>query len=188
VLQGGVALSFLFVPLAALATARITPEAMGNATSLFNLMRNIGGSVGVATMTTFLSRRSQFHQNHLVADVTLGNLRALGRLKGLQARFYAQGVDNVDAGRKALAAMYAIVQQQAAMLAFVEAFWIMAVVFLLMLPFVPLLQYVKPKPAAKPVKRRLRLLDISALASRPKEASLANPETETEEETHLLLH
>jgi MFS transporter, DHA2 family, multidrug resistance protein len=187
VLQG-VALSFLFVPLAALATVRITPEKMGNATSIFNLMRNIGGSVGVATMTTFLSRRSQFHQNHLVADVTPGNPQAVRMLKGLQARFYAQGFDNVDAGRKALAAMYAMVQQHAAMLAFVEAFWIMGIVFLLMLPFLPLMQYIKAKPAAKPVRRHLRPIDISALASRPEEASHVSSEPETEEEIHLLLH
>jgi MFS transporter, DHA2 family, multidrug resistance protein len=187
VLQG-VALSFLFVPLAALATARITPERMGNATSLFNLMRNIGGSVGVATMTTFLSRRSQIHQNHLVADVTPGNPQALRMLHGLQARFHAQGTSAVDAQRKALAAMYAMVQQHAAMLAFVEAFWIMGVVFLLMLPFLPLLQYVRPKAATKPAKRYLQRLDISALASRLEEASRVDSQTETEEENHLLPH
>ena len=51
----GVALSFLFIPLMSLAMARIPQEKMGNATSIFNLMRNIGGSVGIAIMTTFLA-------------------------------------------------------------------------------------------------------------------------------------
>ena len=56
-----------------LAMSHITPQKMGNATSIFNLMRNIGGSVGIALMTTFLARRSQVHQNHLVANVTAGS-------------------------------------------------------------------------------------------------------------------
>ena len=43
---------------------------MGNATSIYNLMRNIGGSFGIATMTTFLARRNQVHQNELVGHVT----------------------------------------------------------------------------------------------------------------------
>ncbi len=188
VLQG-VALSFLFIPLMALAMARISPERMGNATSIFNLMRNIGGSVGIAVMTTFLSRRSQFHQNHLIADVTPGNLQAIRMLQGLQAHFHAQGISSVDAARKALAAMYAMVQQHAAMLAFVEAFWIMGVVFLLMLPFLPVLQYVKPKPAPQPeaiVRRDLRPVDMTALVSRVPES--ASSGSTAEEETHLLLH
>jgi DHA2 family multidrug resistance protein len=59
----GVALSFLFTPLMALSMAGISKEKMGNATSIFNLMRNIGGSVGIAIMTMFLARRTQMHQN-----------------------------------------------------------------------------------------------------------------------------
>ncbi|MGA7444283.1 MAG: DHA2 family efflux MFS transporter permease subunit, partial [Candidatus Sulfotelmatobacter sp.] len=62
----GTALSFLFIPLMALSMAGIPKEKIGNATSIFNLMRNIGGSVGIAIMTTFLARRTQMHQNMLV--------------------------------------------------------------------------------------------------------------------------
>jgi len=154
VLQG-VALSFLFIPLMSLSMSRISPEKMGNATSIFNLMRNIGGSVGIALMTTFLARRAQVHQNHLVANITAGSLQTNKLLQGLRANYYAHGSDGVTASRKALAALYGMVQQHAAMLAFVEAFWVMGVVFLLMLPFLPLLQYSKlarsPKiPPAEP--------------------------------------
>jgi MFS transporter, DHA2 family, multidrug resistance protein len=169
----GVALAFLFIPLAALAMARISPEKMGNATSIFNLMRNIGGSVGVAVMTTFLSRRTQFHQNHLIAHVQPGSPQTLRMLQGLTAHFHQQGTDSVTAARKALAATYAMVQQHAAMLAFVEAFWVMGVVFLLMLPFLPLLQYVKPKPA-RPSIRREDLVQMKLRTS------------EVEEDAHLL--
>src|SRR5271157_479197 len=146
VLQG-IALSCLFIPLMALAMARIPPQKMGNATSIFNLMRNIGGSIGIAIMTTFLARRTQLHQDHLVANVRAGDVQTLRYLQGLRAHFIAMGADGVTASRKALGAIYGLVQQHAAMLAFVEAFWIMGVVFLLMLPLVALLQYSRrPQP------------------------------------------
>lgn len=154
VLQG-VALAFLFIPLMALAMAKITPEKMGNATSIFNLMRNIGGSVGIAVMTTFLSRRTQMHQNHLVQNINPGSGQTYRMLMGLRANFYSHGADAVTASRKALVAMYGMVQAHAAMLAFVEAFWVMGVVFLLMLPFLPILQYTRPAKTSKatPVSR-----------------------------------
>jgi DHA2 family multidrug resistance protein len=83
----GVALSFLFVPLMALSMAGISKEKMGNATSIFNLMRNIGGSVGIAIMTTFLARRTQMHQNVLVGNITAGNLKSGRLLLGMQGWF-----------------------------------------------------------------------------------------------------
>jgi DHA2 family multidrug resistance protein len=170
----GVALSFLFIPLMALAMARIQPEKMGNATSIFNLMRNIGGSIGIAIMTTFLARRTQLHQNHLVANVTAGNPQALRLFRGMQANFYAHGADAVTASRKSIAAMYGLVQQHAAMLAFVEAFWVMGVVFLLMIPFLPLLQYSKrkrtqpaPTPQAGKVLLRAEQAKLPGYAEQP---------------------
>jgi MFS transporter, DHA2 family, multidrug resistance protein len=139
VLQG-VGLSFLFIPLMASSMARISKEGMGNATSIFNLMRNIGGSFGIAIMTTFLTRRAQFHQNHLIENVQPGSLRLQEMLAGMQAWFHSAGADKYTASRKALAAMYGLVQRHAAMLSFVEAFWIMGVVFLLIIPLIFLLR------------------------------------------------
>ena len=69
VIQGG-AMAFLFIPLMAVSMSGIAKEKMGNATSIYNLMRNIGGSFGIATMTTFLARRNQVHQDQLVSHVT----------------------------------------------------------------------------------------------------------------------
>ena len=68
VIQGG-AMAFLFIPLMAVSMSGIAKEKMGNATSIYNLMRNIGGSFGIATMTTFLARRNQVHQNQLVSHI-----------------------------------------------------------------------------------------------------------------------
>ena len=149
VLQG-MALSFLFVPLMTLTMSGIAKEKMGNATSIFNLMRNIGGSFGVAIMTTFLARRAQFHQSRLVEHITPSSPAVWRMLHSAQAMFQAKGFDRFDSYRKALASLYGMVQAQASMLSFVEAFWIMGVVFLLMLPFLFLLRYSKPVPAEPP--------------------------------------
>jgi DHA2 family multidrug resistance protein len=137
----GTALSFLFIPLMALSMATVSKEKMGNATSIFNLMRNIGGSFGIAIMTTFLARRTQFHQSRLVGTITPGNLKAHAMIAGIQGWFHSHGIDAVAAHRKALAGIYGMVQAQAAMLSFVEAFWVMGVIFLGMLPFLLLLKY-----------------------------------------------
>ena len=184
VLQG-VALSFLFIPLMSLAMSHISPEKMGNATSIFNLMRNIGGSVGIALMTTFLARRAQVHQNHLVANVTAGSSQTARLLQGMRANFVIHGVDGVTASRKALGAIYGMVQQHSAMLAFVEAFWIMGVVFLLMLPFLPLLQYSRPARAAKQVAEP----EKAAVSPHIPEVLPGSLDHETYEEEHdLVLH
>jgi len=182
VLQG-IALSCLFIPLMTLAVARIPSQKMGNATSIFNLMRNIGGSVGIAIMTTFLSRRTQLHQNHLIANVRAGDIETWRYLAGLRAHFHALGADNVTASRKALGAVYGLLQQHAAMLAFVEAFWLMGVVFLLMLPLLPLLQYFKrPQPTTDAE------IKLAALP-KPSDDELDALERDAqEEESHLIVH
>jgi len=186
VLQG-VALSFMFIPLMALAMARIRPEKMGNATSIFNLMRNIGGSVGIAIMTTFLARRSQMHQNHLVANVTAGNLKAMQMFHGMQANFYAHGTDVATSAHKSIAAMYGLLQQHATMLAFVEAFWIMGVLFLLMVPLLPILQYVKHKPS-RPAEPTTQSKEEGIGAELQKVALEPDEEEVPEEEHHLMMH
>src|SRR6185437_3703597 len=134
VLQG-VALAFLFIPLMTASMARISKEKMGNATSIFNLMRNIGGSFGIAIMTTFMVRRAQVHQSHLAENIMPGDPETLRMLHALQERFYSSGVDSYTASRKALGALYGMVQKHAAMLSFVECFWVMGVVFAVMIPF-----------------------------------------------------
>lgn len=147
VLQGA-ALSFLFIPLMALSMVGIQKEKMGNATSIFNLMRNIGGSVGIALMTTFLARRSQFHQSRLIERATPTNPQTKNLLTGLTSYFRSKGFDSVTASRKAVGAIYGLVQRHASMLSFVEAFWIMSGLFLVMIPFVSLLRYKKPTPVS----------------------------------------
>ena len=165
----GVALSFLFIPLMALSMSRISKEKMGNATSLFNLMRNIGGSCGIAIMTTFLARRSQMHQNRLVANITAGDPKTRETLQQMQAWFQAHGADSYTAARKGLAAVYGMVQRQAAMLSFVEAFWVMGVMFLVMLPFIVLLRNAQGIPPTREIPVVKKQMAETSLESRDEE-------------------
>ncbi len=130
----GAALALLFVPLTTATMDPIPKEEMGNATSMFNLMRNLGGSVGIASATTFLFRRQQFHTHLLGARVTALNPATLVQVRGIQANMVAHGSDPTTAMHQAYGAIWGMVQQQAAMQAFVDTFRAMSVVFLLMLP------------------------------------------------------
>jgi len=119
---------------------RIRPEAMGAATSLFNLLRNIGGSVGIATVQTLLARYRQTHGNVMVGHVDAYSPASQILFNNLRSSFMAAGADVTTATQRAYAALYGMVQQHAAMLSFIDGFKLLAVVFLLLVPFVALMR------------------------------------------------
>ena len=139
----GASLAMLFVPLTTATMDRISREEMGNATSMFNLMRNLGGSFGIASATTFLFRREQFHTQLLGARVTALNPMARAMARGLGMNMAARGSDPAEALRQAYGAIWGMVQRQAAMVSFVDTFLALSVVFLFMLPL--LLVMKKPR-------------------------------------------
>jgi DHA2 family multidrug resistance protein len=131
----------------------ISKEKMGNATSIYNLMRNIGGSFGIATMTTFLARRSQVHQNQLVGHISRFSHETWNMWHGMTNWFQLHGANSVEAQRKALGMMYGMLQQQAMMLSFVEAFWVMGLIFLCMVPLLLLLRNPRKLHPREPKRR-----------------------------------
>jgi DHA2 family multidrug resistance protein len=142
-LINGFAMGFIWVPLTTMTLSRLRKQDMGNAAGIYNLMRNIGGSIGIASVTTMLVRGSQVHQNYLAANAGAGNPVEGGFVGGLQARLYSQGADMVTAHQKALGALYRSVQQQASLLAYTDNFRLLAVLTLLCLPLVMLFQKIK---------------------------------------------
>jgi MFS transporter, DHA2 family, multidrug resistance protein len=130
----GASLAMLFVPLTTATMDRISREEMGNATSMFNLMRNLGGSFGIASATTYLFRRQQYFTQVLGAHVTALSPQTRTMLRGMQANMVAHGSDSATALQRAYGAIWGMVQRQAAMVSFVDTFLALAVVFLLMLP------------------------------------------------------
>ncbi len=132
----GVSMSCLFVPLTTTTMDPIPKEEMGNATSIFNLMRNIGGSVGIATSATMLSRNRQMHTNILGAHVNAYSFQSQQWLNQLQSAMVAAGSDATTAARRATALAFYSVERQAAMLSFIDIFRLLGVIFVLTLPLV----------------------------------------------------
>jgi DHA2 family multidrug resistance protein len=145
----GFGLGFVFVPLVTLTLATIDRHKLGNATSAFNVLRNLGGSVGVALATTFLVRRSQQHQSTLGANVNAWDPETVARLKQWTQHFAARGSDSFTAERQATAMLYHDIVGQAQVLAYADDFWLLAVLFTV-LPLAVLLMRRVRTPAATP--------------------------------------
>ena len=148
----GFGLGFLFVPITVAAYTRITPQKMGTATGLFNLLRNEGGSVGIALSSTFLAQRAQFHQLRMVEHLNPFNPIYSYELKSLaQGLFPRAGMDPTTLDRVSNGIMYGMVQRQAYAEAFVDVFWMLTLMFVAMLPLVLLLRGRKSAAGAAPI-------------------------------------
>jgi len=145
----GVALSLLFVPLTTVTMDPIPNERMGNATSLFNLMRNIGGSMGIAVAATYQERTTQRYINILGTHVNPYSERARVLIEQYTRGFLASGASPTVAREQAYAALFGTVQRQAAMIAFLDTFRLMGIIFLALLPLLFLFR--KPRHQGGPM-------------------------------------
>jgi DHA2 family multidrug resistance protein len=144
----GLGLSALFVPLTTISMDPIPRERMGNATSLFNLMRNLGGSIGIATTGSLLARKQQEYINVMGAHVTPYSQSAQSAIEAARRGFLASGSDSVTATERAYAAVFGTIQRQAAMVSFVDLFRLLGMIFLLLLPLVLLMRRPRSRAAA----------------------------------------
>jgi len=126
--------ALVFAPLSAVATAGIEKENAGSASGLFNMMRNLGGAVGIALLQTFLTKREQFHSNILTQSVSLFEPATTTRIDQLTRYFQSHGIiDPIDAGRRAYVAIGAVVRKQAFIMAFSDAFFLLGVALIIAL-------------------------------------------------------
>jgi DHA2 family multidrug resistance protein len=139
----GIGQTFIFVPLTILVMSPITKEETPYATSLYAVMRNIGSSMGVSFVTTFLARRSQFYQGRLASSLSFSNLQLMQAQRQAGVMFARHGSDAMTANHQALGFLYNSIQQQATLLSYVDAFHVMAWLFLLTAPLVLLMR--RPK-------------------------------------------
>jgi MFS transporter, DHA2 family, multidrug resistance protein len=123
-----------FAPLSAVATAGIEHENAGSASALFNMMRNLGGAIGIAALQTVLTKREQYHSNVLMQSVSLFEQATRTRLDQLTQYFMNHGViDRVDAAHRAYVAIGNVVQKQAFILAFSDTFYLIGVALIVAL-------------------------------------------------------
>ncbi|MGY4500656.1 DHA2 family multidrug resistance protein [Bradyrhizobium sp. GM24.11] len=118
--------ALVMAPLSAVATAGIEAENAGSASGLFNMMRNLGGAVGIALLQTVLTKREQYHSNVLMQSVSVFEQATRTRLEQLTQYFINHGVlDRADASHRAYVAIGHIVQKQAYIFAFSDTFYLL---------------------------------------------------------------
>jgi DHA2 family multidrug resistance protein len=131
----GAASGLIFVPLSTTVMAYLPRERMGQATGIYNLMRNIGAGVGISLMTTFLARSAQAHQAALVTHLTPYDPRYRQWLETAQSALAARG-NPATAPAQALAMLYGMLGRQATLLAFLDNFRLISLAGVICVPLV----------------------------------------------------
>jgi MFS transporter, DHA2 family, multidrug resistance protein len=144
-------LAFLFIPINVAAFAYVPREKTNMGTGIINLARNVGASVGIATVTTMLDRRSQFHMMRLTERANDLSAAYHNTLNGIQTRLISTGSTAAHASMQAYGMVYGTIQRQAAMLAFIDNFKMLGVMFLIVIPILVLMKRPKMRGGAAPV-------------------------------------
>jgi MFS transporter, DHA2 family, multidrug resistance protein len=109
----------------------LSPKEAGSASGLFNMMRNMGGSLGIAALATLLTNREQFHSNRLGDSISLYNPETQQRIDQMTQYFISRGVDLSTAQNQAIASISNIVRREAFVMAFNDCFYFIGIALLL---------------------------------------------------------
>lgn len=126
----------VFVPLSTVSMAYLRNEEIGNATGLYNLLRNVGGSIGISVVNTIVARHEQLHRTELVHSLTPGRVTVQGTIAGLQQFLLAQGASPETALQRAYGVIGSILTTQARLWSYVDDFRYMALVCFACIPIV----------------------------------------------------
>ena len=128
----------IFIPISTLNYIGVPREKNNQVSGISNFMRNIGGGIGVSLLNNFISRQNQVHTTALVSHAQRSNPFFMRQWQGMTANLQASGLSAHEASHRALAQFSGSVQQQAGVLSFQSAFWVMGftVMFLIPLPFI----------------------------------------------------
>ena len=148
----GIGMGLLFIPVSTLSLSDLKGQQIGQGAAFTGMMRQLGGSFGVALVTTFMARQNMIHRNDLVAKLDINNPDVINRVNALQHSFIAKGMDPQQAMNAGYRLLDLGVSKQAAVLSYMDVFLYLGIIFLLCVPFVMI---VKAQKTAK--------LDPSAL-------------------------
>jgi DHA2 family multidrug resistance protein len=142
-------LAFLFVPIQTVSYSGVQPQKFNQVSGIMNLARNMGGDIGIAFVTTLITRRAQTHQTYLSAHTTSYDPSFTARVEQLTRAFTQTGAASVDAAKQATAAVYRQLTIQSTQLAYLDALLALGVATGLMVPLVWLAR--KPAAAGAPM-------------------------------------
>ncbi|EHR01744.1 DHA2 family efflux MFS transporter permease subunit [Bradyrhizobium sp. WSM471] len=136
-------LPFLFLPVTTASYDGVPPDKTNQASALINVARNIGGSMGVALAQTILAQRQQFHQSRLIEHAAPSDLGYQQTIETMTRFFQAQGSNASDAASQAVAWVGRTLQHQVDLLAYIDVFWTLAIIAVLMIPTAAVLRPIK---------------------------------------------
>jgi DHA2 family multidrug resistance protein len=140
-------LALLFVPINTASYVGVPAEKGGEVSGTINLLRNIGGSVGISMVETMITRREQFHQDKLIAHVTRSRPSFRKMTGGMTGQLFHRGLSQPQAAHQTYARMYDAIIAQATVLSYIDVAWLIGVLCLIMIPLVLLLKKNDPKAA-----------------------------------------
>jgi DHA2 family multidrug resistance protein len=126
--------------------AAVSPEESGDAAGLYNMARNIGGSIGLALLGTFIDRRSNMHTSTLREAITANSLATQERISGMAADLFQRSGDMAYAKLQATSQLALLTAQQGLVITYGEAFYVMGIIMLCCIPLAFFLK--KPKAGA----------------------------------------
>jgi MFS transporter, DHA2 family, multidrug resistance protein len=144
-------LGFLFVPINSSAFAFLPPKDRSSASGILNFSRNIGGSVGIAFASTYLTRFAQMHQNQLVSHLTPSDSTYNAALVNISSRLMQQGTPAAQATLTAQAQIYRQLIRQSEMRAYISDFRLLGWLVLCTIPFALFLRNSQPGKASAPI-------------------------------------
>jgi len=132
----GVALGLLFIPVTALSLSKLKGQQIGQGAAFTGMMRQLGGSFGIAMITTFMSRQNMVHRSDLVGKLNTNDPALLQKIQGLQHGFMAKGMSADVAVKSSYTALDRMVFKQSAILSYMDVFFYLGIAFLICVPFV----------------------------------------------------
>jgi DHA2 family multidrug resistance protein len=145
-----IGIPLIFIPISTLNYVGVPREKFNQVSSISNFMRNIGGSIGVSLLNSFIIRQGQIHRTAFASHTNHANPFFERQLNGMAQNMISLGVNAKDASHRALAQMSAQADLQANVLAYVNAFWVLGVVVLLLTP----LPFIMKRPSAQELKEK----------------------------------
>jgi DHA2 family multidrug resistance protein len=143
----GVGVGFLIAPVMTASLVGLTGTDLGDGSGLFNMTRQLGGTIGIALISTILTKRIHFHNTMITEHINIYNPETLTRFTMYQQAFMSKGSDIATAQSKSLYVMQQTIQGQAVIMSYNDLFLILAAVYAVILPFIFFLKDPKPGEA-----------------------------------------